>query len=235
MVFFHLRPLETPFVAPEERYSVSRLGIPYCYRLIVRHGYMDEVLTPDLASLIYQQLRDFIIRRGEYRGVPNTTITIPTPVLPLTTSSAPAQDDREVRSRSISFIDPSSNPTTDRASSTPSPSAVPAPVPSSPSSPSPPIHIAFSTLIEDKDTPTTSSTSALSPTPLELNKLEEAYTHQVLYIIGKEQLRIKTGTNWFRGALLAVFLCVRENTRTKIANLKVPVDKVVEVGFVKDV
>lgn len=32
MVFFHLRPLETPSVAPDERYSVSRLAIPNCYR-----------------------------------------------------------------------------------------------------------------------------------------------------------------------------------------------------------
>jgi KUP system potassium uptake protein len=64
MVFFHLRPLEKPTVAPEDRYHVSRLAIPNCYRLIVRHGYMDEVITPDLASLIYEKTRDHIIRRA---------------------------------------------------------------------------------------------------------------------------------------------------------------------------
>lgn len=62
MVFFHLRPLETPTIPPEERYSVSRLGIPNCYRLIVRHGYTDEVITPNLGSLVCEQVREFIIK-----------------------------------------------------------------------------------------------------------------------------------------------------------------------------
>jgi KUP system potassium uptake protein len=62
MVFFHLRPLETPSVAPEDLYSVSRLAIPNCYRLIVRHGYMDKVITPDLGSLVCEQVRDFTVK-----------------------------------------------------------------------------------------------------------------------------------------------------------------------------
>lgn len=40
MVFFHLRPLETPSVPPETRYTVTRVAIPNCYRLVVRHGYV---------------------------------------------------------------------------------------------------------------------------------------------------------------------------------------------------
>jgi KUP system potassium uptake protein len=39
-VFFHLGPLETPSVAPENRHAVSRLAIPNCYRLVVRYGTM---------------------------------------------------------------------------------------------------------------------------------------------------------------------------------------------------
>jgi KUP system potassium uptake protein len=35
--------------------------------------------------------------------------------------------------------------------------------------------------------------------------------------------------------LLNMFLWMRENTRTKIANLRVPINKIVEVGFVKEV
>ncbi|KAI2732980.1 hypothetical protein DTO012A8_10101 [Penicillium roqueforti] len=50
VVFFHLRPLEQPSIAPENRFTVSRLAIPNCYRLIVRYGYNDEIITPDLAS-----------------------------------------------------------------------------------------------------------------------------------------------------------------------------------------
>ncbi|KAI4128170.1 MAG: hypothetical protein LQ347_004299, partial [Umbilicaria vellea] len=48
MVFFHLRPLSRPSVPPEERYAIKRTGIPNCYRMIIRHGYMDEVITKDL-------------------------------------------------------------------------------------------------------------------------------------------------------------------------------------------
>lgn len=36
VVFFHLRPLEQPSIAPENRFTVSRMAIPNCYRLIVR-------------------------------------------------------------------------------------------------------------------------------------------------------------------------------------------------------
>ena len=68
MVFFHLRPLETPSIDPAMRYTVSRLAIPNCYRLVVRYGYLDEIITPDLAEIIYDQVRDFIIRRGTDRG-----------------------------------------------------------------------------------------------------------------------------------------------------------------------
>ena len=69
----------------------------------------------------------------------------------------------------------------------------------------------------------------------DLAKLQQAYEHQILYIIGKEQMRIKLGTNIWRKILLHAFLWIRENTRTKIANLRVPTDRVIEVGFVKDV
>jgi KUP system potassium uptake protein len=56
----------------------------------------------------------------------------------------------------------------------------------------------------------------------------------VLYIIGKEQMRVKSTSNFGRAMLLRLFLWIRENTRTKIASLKIPVDKVIEVGFIKD-
>ncbi len=69
----------------------------------------------------------------------------------------------------------------------------------------------------------------------ELAKVENAYAHKVLYIMGKEQMKIKEGTNYAKGALLWIFLWIRDNTRTKIANLRVPTDKVIEVGFLKDI
>jgi KUP system potassium uptake protein len=48
-------------------------------------------------------------------------------------------------------------------------------------------------------------------------------------------MKVKPGTNVVRKVLLETFLFLRDNTRAKIASLKVPIDKVIEIGFVKEV
>ena len=65
--------------------------------------------------------------------------------------------------------------------------------------------------------------------------LDEAYENQVLYILGKEQMRLKTGTNVARSVLLGIFMWIRENTRNKMASLKLGGDGLVELGFVKSI
>lgn len=178
MIFFHLRPLETPSVAPEQRYHVSRLSIPNCYRLIVRHGYMDDVITPDLASLIYEKIRDHIIRRAvEVDSAVGSTTGVVT--------------ERSVTSEENGSASPA-NSEEKRALAGPS-------------------------------------------TALSLQVLEQAHSAQIMYIIGKEQMRVKPNTNLFRKFLMHTFLFMRDNTRNKIASLKVQADRVIEVGFVKDV
>lgn len=190
MVFFHLRPLETPSVPPENSYTVSRLAIPNCYRLIVRHGYMDEVFTPDLAVLIYQQIRNFII----------VHLNVPKPLHPIDGTNPSAEhgatgasehDNSAVPSSGADVADEKGNADNDARK-------------------------------EDK-------------LAKELAKLDEAYNLQVLYIIGKQQMKIRAGNGWVRKIILQVFLWLRDNTRTKIANLRVPTDRVIEVGFVKDI
>lgn len=77
-IFFHLRPLESPTVPEDERYIVQKLDrLPNCFRVVARYGYMDEVVTPDLASLIYGRIRDYIIREHalQDRIHPGTTPT----------------------------------------------------------------------------------------------------------------------------------------------------------------
>ena len=69
----------------------------------------------------------------------------------------------------------------------------------------------------------------------ELAKLDRAYASKVMYLVGKEQMRIRRGTPVIRAVALAGFLWIRENTRAKIANLRLAMDRVVEVGFVKDI
>jgi KUP system potassium uptake protein len=134
---------------------------------------MDEVITPNLASLVCEQVRNFIVTQRA--------------------TSKPLETDH-----GISYA-----PTT-------------------------------------KDE-TSSSDSGNKPQVTEvtiaadLAKLQAAYDRQVLYIIGKEQLKIRVGTGLWRKGLLSIYLWLRENSRTKIANLRIPTERVVEVGFIKDV
>ncbi|GAM91409.1 hypothetical protein ANO11243_094590 [Dothideomycetidae sp. 11243] len=175
MVFFHLRPLEHPSVEPEERFSISRLAIPNCFRVVCRHGYNDTVMTPDLGAVIYQHLRSFLIARAD-------------------SSHGCSPDSR---------ADMSGFP----ADSAPTPTKT-AP---------PPVLRSSATLDE------------------ELSRLDMAFQHNVLYIIGKESLRIKPSTNILRRIFLWAFLWMRENSRGKIADLRLPREDVVEMGFLKEI
>ena len=188
IVFFHLRPLEVPSVAQDQRYHVSRLAIPNCYRLVVRHGYMDEVITPDLASLIFDKVRNHIVTRALDRDGER--------------QSAPISSGAD-----LNKINAKLTTTEEEKLSSSELSARQAP------------------------TPTLSATS----TTARLTALERAFNHEVLYIMGKEQMKVKSGTSFARKVLLNAFLFIRDNTRTKIASLDLDRDRVIEVGFVKDV
>ena len=65
--------------------------------------------------------------------------------------------------------------------------------------------------------------------------LERAYAKQVVYIFGKEQLHPADGGPWGRRLLLKLFVWMRENTRSKPAEFGVRIDRLVEVGFVKEI
>jgi KUP system potassium uptake protein len=197
MVFFHLRPLETPSVLPENRYTVSRLAIPNCYRLIVRHGYMDEVITPDLASLVCEQVRDFIIRQDAARTSSAPLLsTSPLPPHPPQTGDDSSIPPLQAEENDITFITKPPTSSSDAGNR---------------------------------------SLSSDKKILADLANLQQAYDHQVLYIIGKQQMKVKAETRIWRNVLLKAFLWLRDNTRTKIANLRVPTDRVIEVGFVKEV
>ena len=165
-VFLHLRPLPKPFSDPEDRYTVTETGIPNCYRLVIRYGYTDEVITEDLAALVREQVAAAITSRL-YRKTVNKS------------HQSPDQEEEK----------------------------------------------------------TSSSSEATSEAPAEafLEKLNSAYENQILYIMGKEQMRIKKGTNIWRRVLLNAFLWLRDNTRSKMAAMRLQNDKLVEVGFIKDI
>ncbi len=151
MVFFHMRPLSTPSIPEAERYVIQRTSIPGCYRMTVRHGYADLILSPDLARLVTEQLVLFVTR-----GTASST-------------------------SSVSSVDHSPG------------------------------------------------------VQAELELIKKASEAQTVFIMGKEQLKIKKGTNFFRTVLLWAFLWMRENSRTNMADMSLDHDNLVEVGFVKEI
>lgn len=187
MVFFHIRPLSAPTVPPEERFSISRcfplaspeMALRHVYRITVRHGYSDNVLTGNLGLLIYEHLRDFVI----HDAAATDQSTSPHP----TTSHDPTLSSSEASSSS--------------------------------------------------STPPEPTTSHQQTVRQDLDALQAAYEDQVVYVVGKEQMRIggdvsKPG-GWARRIALAAFLWLRSNTGSRVANMDLEVEKLVEVGFVK--
>lgn len=200
MVFFHLRPQQKPTVPIDMRYSVTRLAIPNCYRLVVDHGYKDEVFTPDLTALIYDHVRTHIVTRAADRK--RSSAAPPSKRRSsgiLKNSSSAAQSDVSAPATDVEDVSLSVERARKRARQT------------------------------------SSHSLATSSTAARLDALDRAFKDEVLYIIGKEQMRVKEGTNIARSVLLKAFILLRDNTRAKVQSLSVPIDKVIEVGFVKEV
>ena len=56
-----------------------------------------------------------------------------------------------------------------------------------------------------------------------------------MYVMGKEEMKIRHGTSIFRRVLLMMFLWMRMNSRTKMADVNIPTDSLVELGLVKEI
>ena len=69
-VFFHIRPVSVPSIDPEDRFTIARCfpGLNVhptahnFFNVTLRHGYTDEVVTPDLGMVVYEEIRKFVIR-----------------------------------------------------------------------------------------------------------------------------------------------------------------------------
>jgi KUP system potassium uptake protein len=158
-IFFHMRILPTPTIPESQRYIINRTSIPSCYRVTVRSGYMDDIITADLAKLLVDQIILFITSDEGAPRQPNS------------------------------------------------------------------LNLANGNIITDKE----------AETRAELAALEHAQSQQTVYIVGKEQMRVRQGTNVVRKLILEIFLWVRENARSKIVGLNIPMEQLVEVGFVKEI
>ena len=183
VVFFHIRTLSCPTVEHEDRFNVTRCtsgasgstsSLQNFFRVTLRHGYNDEVITSNLGMVIYEQLRAFVIRES---GTANPTV-------PVITSSGSSTE-------GSGSIAPSSN------------------------------------------TPVQQQQDIVRH---RLDVLDGAYDDQVVYIVGKEQMRVRHDRHikgWVRRIVLGAFLWLRGNTGSKVSNMNIDVEKLVEVGFVK--
>lgn len=154
-----MRHLPTPSIPETQRYIISRTSIPSCYRVIVRSGYMDDIITADLARLLVDQITLYITSNQGRVSLANP----------------------------VNF---------------------------------------------ENNTPDLDMDAGIRA---ELSALQNAQSQQTVYIVGKEQMRIAPGTNIVRKILLGVFLWIRENARSKIVGLNIPMEQLVEVGFVKEI
>ncbi|KAL8365438.1 hypothetical protein RB595_004312 [Gaeumannomyces hyphopodioides] len=191
-VFFHLHPVDAPTVDGAERYVVQRFReIPGCYRLVVKHGFMDEVITPDLAALVYEQVRAYVERGAVAKLAPAP----PSPTAAAFSTGVEATSGEEAVDSNDDAAPRQRRP------------------------------VAAAAADEDEE----------ARVVAELARLDGAFAAKVMYVVGKEQMRVREGTGFGRRAVLSTFLWIRENTRAKIANLRLAMERVVEVGFVKDI
>ncbi|KAK8049638.1 potassium transporter hak-1 [Apiospora phragmitis] len=210
LIFFHLHPVEAPTVPDGERYSIARLGsIPGCYRLVVKHGFMDEVISPDLGALIYEQIRKFIVRQAGGENLPEEEDhTLPEEDQAMTTGLAKPEGAHLKHTAVVG-----SETVEERADAETNGGVRP------------------QEKGKVREPPELRNEAVRS----ELAQLDRSYAAKVMYVVGKEQMKIKQDTSIFRRIVLTIFLWIRENTRAKIANLRLSMDRVVEVGFVKEI
>ncbi|KAK7560588.1 potassium transporter [Phyllosticta citricarpa] len=258
-VFLHLRALHMPHIPDEERYSASGTSMPNCYRLTIRHGYNDHPINADLGSTVYTQLRHALVRAA--RPVSTHSVNFVSSDL----KASPTAQTMQTRNNISPTRQPAASLEPNVIPGPLEPSNVGISRSTSPAPPSilidsvePTLSNAGSDRSHSSDSqgkhsherhrrnssvrfagPTDTPYTALPESALKrrLAALDAAYATQVVYVVGKEELRLlgpATFWGWWRQGVLSVFLWLRANTRAKVAKMMVPVDKLVEVGFVRE-
>ena len=68
IIYLHLRYEDQPTVPAERMFMVAKTELPGCYRVIIALGYMDDVITKDLASIVFDKVSAYIGRRSVRMG-----------------------------------------------------------------------------------------------------------------------------------------------------------------------
>lgn len=207
VVLMHLRALNKPHVAEEDRFEVEVVkGLTNVYRLVIRHGYNDhDVMNPNLAGEVVRVVKGEVIREGLIGGreVDMNEEEEEEEVVAVVAKDGEDDDDDDTHDTISPVVHPGHNSTT--------------------------------TTTRKRITRTSPRTTTTISTSHRLSALEAASSAQTLYLVGKQQMRISASYNIFKKIILGVFLWVRENSRSKMEKLNVPMERLVEVGFVGEI
>lgn len=201
----HLRALNKPHVAEEDRFEVEVVkGLTNVYRLVIRHGYNDhDVMNPNLAGEVVRVVKGEVIREGLVGGREVDINEEEEEEVAVVAKDGEDDDDDDAHDTISPVVHPGHNSTTTTT--------------------------ARKRITRTSPKPITISTSH------RLSALEAASSAQTLYLVGKQQMRISASYNIFKKIILGVFLWVRENSRSKMEKLNVPMERLVEVGFVGEI
>jgi KUP system potassium uptake protein len=62
-----------------------------------------------------------------------------------------------------------------------------------------------------------------------------AFQERHVYIIGHDRLRVRKENGILRRLVIGVFIRLRALSRSKIADIQIPIEDLIEIGFVKEI
>jgi KUP system potassium uptake protein len=201
--------------------------------MVIRYGYAEQVLSKELGQFVYTELQKYIVTELLPDGR-SSAIVNPRGAKLVTETIAKRLKDRGKKDGVSSYLDkPAELKSSTITSSANDGDSFEKPGDSEVSSKlNSPI---ASSSIERPDHSPKPPVVDINERERRLKTLEAAYKQQVLYIVGKTELRVPDkGENIFRRVFLSVFLFLRDLTNEKSTSLRIPMDKLVEVGFIRD-
>jgi len=187
-IFLHLRALTIPNVALDEKFDITKTGLPNCYRMVIRYGYDDSPVIPQLGRVVYDEVRNYLTH---YVARKSSTV--------------------------LAMRQESNAPETTTDATEPS-------------------YENEKDVSEEGESSSLPSSLASEETARRLATLDQAYRTQVLFIVGKLQLRMPDHTyNIFKRVLLRAFMWMRESTMERVTSMKISMDKLVECGFIREI
>jgi len=195
----------------KDKFTITRTGLPNCYRVLVRYGYAETIMSKELGKAVYNELKEYITKEllpdGRSSALINTELRGRKVYTRKNYSDEKLAQQTLAEAKRGNISAPITNKET--AAGLENSSVVP-------------------------NQAMTGDVIAPNDRDRRLQALEDAYKSQVLYIVGKTELQVPKSRNYFKRMFLQAFLFLRDITNEKSTSLKIPMDKMVEVGFIRE-